>query len=188
MSNSTLVQSFLFSQPLLLQLYIFPGCEWLQHAQFSCSSSYNHFFYFGPVFLTGSEWFYMGPSCVFSDIHSTNLFLLAWQRVSMPADSTVFALVICPLTWCILAWQRVSGFMQIWPCLFLWSFLTAWSCWIDRMWVILYGVRQWLSHSLSAHSGPIALTESKWFYATRSSNVSSQHSFTHSDLNGFIVG
>ena len=114
----------------------FLGCEWLQHAQFSCVSYYVHFFYFGHVFLTGSEWFYMGPSCVFSDIPSTNLFLLAWQRVSMPADSTVLTLVIYPLT----------------------------IYWLDREWVILSRSNCVSSYDHFPLSGPTGLTECEWSY------------------------
>ena len=185
MSNSTLGQLFLFSKPLLWQLYIFPGCEWFQHAQFSCVSSYSHFFCFGPaICMTGSEWFYMGPSCVFPNIPSTNLVLLAWQRVSMLADSALFAFVICLLTLCHIGLIACEWFhaditaMSLLMIISLCLILLAWQNVSVPMW----------SHSLSAHSDPIALAVSEWFYATRSSNVSSQHSFIHSNPNGFIVG
>ena len=90
---------------------VYPSRLWV----IPCSVSHGHFIHFGPVYFIGSEQFHMEPSCSLLYTHFFNLVLLTWQRVSMPADSAVFVLIVHPLTLVILTWQEVSGFMSSSP-------------------------------------------------------------------------
>ena len=113
---------------------------WVILCQIQLVPLHCSYFYSGSVGLTGCEWFYASPLCLFS-LFSHPLWL-CWP------DSMWVKVQLCPF----------SVFS-------VFSLLLLWFCWLDRVWVILCQIQLVPFHCSYFYSGSIGLAGCEWFYA-----------------------